>query len=155
MDSPQVSGTRRSAEGDADQAFSFAIGLEDATPQRVAAVAAVILKTWHADVDRLTAAATVCRRRHSEGREDGWGEAAGLLDQAVRMVYEAGADTDDACNRCCRSQVARHRRGSDDGPHPGGRDDSGHETRSSILAERKPHSSLGVSSLSWQRHRCV
>ncbi|MEU8284098.1 hypothetical protein AB0C01_07140 [Micromonospora sp. NPDC048905] len=57
-------------------------------------MAAVLPKTWNVDLGRLAAAVPVCRRRHSEGREEGWGEAAGLLDQAVRMVYEAGADTD-------------------------------------------------------------
>ncbi|WP_446220085.1 hypothetical protein [Micromonospora sp. IBHARD004] len=64
----------RSAEDDADQARWFAISLDDATPERVAAVTAALVKTWQADVDRLAAARAVCRRRDGEGNEDGWRE---------------------------------------------------------------------------------
>ena len=95
MGFPQVPGPRRSAEDDADQAMSFAIGLDDASPERIAAVAAVLVNAWQADSGRFAAAAAVCRRRQGEGDDDVWGETANLLDRALGIVHDAGADNDD------------------------------------------------------------
>jgi hypothetical protein len=42
-----------STEGDAEGARQFTVSLDDASPARVAAFAALLVNPWHADVDRL------------------------------------------------------------------------------------------------------
>jgi hypothetical protein len=86
-----------SPDADARQAWSFALGLDEtASPERIAAVTSVLVTQWRANVDRVTAAAAVCRARHAaEGSDSGWQQAAELLERAERTIRQAGADTDE------------------------------------------------------------
>jgi hypothetical protein len=105
MGGPHIAEPPPSAADDAFQAWCCALGIEDASPQRIAAVTAVLVKHWCADAPRIAAAAAVCEQRHREGKEVGWREAADLLLGAVRMVQAAGADTDASARESLLGQL--------------------------------------------------
>ena len=83
--------------GDAMTAWSYAISLDGAGPERRAATLKTVLAFFDCDADRVERAAAVCRaRRDGDGEDLGWAAAAALLEEALAHLRAAGAATDEA-----------------------------------------------------------
>jgi hypothetical protein len=84
-----------SADGDAMKAWSFAVSLAGASPERRAATVKLVLAFLDSDAGRIVRAAAICRARRDGDADDlGWGAAADLLDQALALLHEAGAENE-------------------------------------------------------------
>ena len=89
--------------------------LVDARARKVASYTLFLLEELDADAERLTAAAAVCRARHVErsaasGPEEQRVEhllGAELADAALKVVREAGADTDASARDRLRAEIHR------------------------------------------------
>ena len=84
-----------SAEADAEEAWRYSLGLDDAPPARTAAVAKILIAAWSADVARVSAAAEVCLARgRADDTDAGWASTAVFLDRALALLCAGGADRD-------------------------------------------------------------
>jgi hypothetical protein len=89
--------SRSQVDRDASMARGAAIGLEDASAERLEATVKVMLTSYYdGDAARVAAAAALCRARHEESSRAGWDEAASLLDVVLQRLRDAGADQGDA-----------------------------------------------------------
>jgi hypothetical protein len=90
-----VSGAPVDADADAHEAWMYSLDLADAPATRVNATALIVIDALGADIDRIAAAAAVCRVRDAEqGPDAKWGQAAAFLDRIVEQLRTAGADRD-------------------------------------------------------------
>lgn len=79
------------AGDDAMTAWSYAMSLDDAGPERRAATLKTVLAVFECDADRVTRAAAVCRARDDDGEGLGWAAATALLDELLTQLRAAGA----------------------------------------------------------------
>jgi hypothetical protein len=85
------------AGDDAMTAWSYAMSLDGAGPERRAAALKTVLASFDCDADRVARAAAVCRARSDGDGEDlRWAEAAALLEEVLAQLRAAGAATDEA-----------------------------------------------------------
>ena len=77
---------------DAKQARQYAFGLDGATPERIAASAAVLISYFDADLDRIKAARAAATDRGRAEPDMLWPETIRLLDCAFDKICAAGSD---------------------------------------------------------------
>jgi len=81
---------------DAMNAWSFALNLDGASPERRAATLKTVLELFDSDASRIERAAASCQARRDSDADDIWGAAADLLEQGLAQMRAAGATQDEA-----------------------------------------------------------
>jgi len=71
---------------DAMHAWSFALNLDGASPERYAATLKTVLELFDFDASRIERAAAGCRARRDSDADDIWGAAVDLLEQGLAQM---------------------------------------------------------------------